>query len=318
MRALRAYVWSVWALADRAKRIWRRARRAAQWCATLIGNGYAAGFMNGRIYTGAGKRLCLPGLNCYSCPGALGSCPIGSLQAVLGSRSFSFSWYVAGALIFFGALLGRAVCGWLCPFGLLQELIHRIPLPRRLRQLRRRSLPGHRGLKWLKYAVLVGFVIIAPLFAVDIVGQGSPWFCKYICPAGTLEGGWTLALLDAQVRGALGALYAWKSALLIALILLSLFIYRPFCKYLCPLGAIYSPFNRVALVRLRVDAGRCTGCGACSRACPMSVDVRRNCNSAECIRCGECMRACSAGAIDTVNHLPRRRKESAAASKPER
>ncbi|HIU46609.1 MAG TPA: 4Fe-4S binding protein [Candidatus Fimadaptatus faecigallinarum] len=296
----------------------RNARRLTQWCALLIGNGYAAGFSSGRIYTGAGKRICLPGLNCYSCPGALGACPIGSLQAVLGSHKFSFSYYVAGLLIFFGAVLGRFVCGWLCPFGLVQELIHKIPLPRALRRLRRKSLPGHRVLKWLKYAILAWFVILAPLFIVDIVGQGSPWFCKYICPAGTLEGGWTLVLLDPMLRGAIGFLYAWKSAILVVLILMSLFIYRPFCKYLCPLGAIYSVFNPVALVRYRFDAGKCTSCGQCTRACPMSIDVKRNCNSLECIRCGACLRACKPGALDYANHLPRRKPaEAQTASEPD-
>lgn len=296
----------------------RNARRLTQWCALLIGNGYAAGFSSGRIYTGAGKRICLPGLNCYSCPGALGACPIGSLQAVLGSHKFSFSYYVAGLLIFFGAVLGRFVCGWLCPFGLVQELIHKIPLPRTLRRLRRKSLPGHRVLKWLKYAILAWFVILAPLFIVDIVGQGSPWFCKYICPAGTLEGGWTLVLLDPMLRGAIGFLYAWKSAILVVLILMSLFIYRPFCKYLCPLGAIYSVFNPVALVRYRFDAGKCTSCGQCTRACPMSIDVKRNCNSLECIRCGACLRACKPGALDYANHLPRRKPaEAQTASEPD-
>lgn len=296
---------------DKLKWIKRNARRLVQWCALLIGNGYAAGFSNVRIYTGASKRICLPGLNCYSCPGALGACPIGALQAVLGSHKFSFSYYVAGMLIFFGAVLGRLVCGWLCPFGLVQELIHRIPLPGALKRLRRKSLPGHRVLKWLKYAILAWFVILAPLFMVDIVGQGSPWFCKYICPAGTLEGGWTLVLLDPMLRGTIGFLYAWKSAILAVLILLSLFIYRPFCKYLCPLGAIYSVFNPVALVRYKFDADRCTDCGQCTRACPMSIDVRRNCNSLECIRCGACLHACKPGALDYANHLPRRRAAEA-------
>ena len=194
----------------------RGARKLAQWCALLIGNGYAAGFAGARIYTGAGKRVCLPGLNCYSCPGALGACPIGALQAVLGSHKFSFSYYVAGLLIFFGAVLGRVVCGWLCPFGLVQELIHRIPLPRALRRLRRKSLPGHRALKWLKYAILAWFVILAPLFVVDIVGQGAPWFCKYICPSGTLLGGLPLLAANPSFRSAAGALFGWKFAVLLA------------------------------------------------------------------------------------------------------
>ena len=80
---------------------------------TALTNGYATGFLKGEIYTGKTKALCVPGLNCYSCPGALGSCPIGSLQAVLGSHNYQFSFYIFGFLMVVGALFGRFVCGWL-------------------------------------------------------------------------------------------------------------------------------------------------------------------------------------------------------------
>ena len=119
----------------------------------------------------------MPGLNCYSCPGALGACPIGSFQAVVTSRDRSFSFYVVGFLLIFGGLLGRFVCGWLCPFGLVQDLVHKIPFPKKWKKL-----PGDKYLRWLKYLILVGFVILLPLTVLDVVGQGQPWFCKYICP----------------------------------------------------------------------------------------------------------------------------------------
>ena len=64
----------------------RNVRTVVQLCWMALTNGYAAGFAKGTIYKGELKRVCVPGLNCYSCPGALGSCPIGSLQAVLGDR----------------------------------------------------------------------------------------------------------------------------------------------------------------------------------------------------------------------------------------
>ena len=116
---------------------------------TAVTNGYAQGFLQGKIYRGKLKLLCMPGLNCYSCPGALGSCPIGSLQAVLDSGKFRFSCYVLGFLVLFGAVLGRFVCGWLCPFGLVQDLLHKIPLFQK-----KKNLPGHRVLRWLKFVVL--------------------------------------------------------------------------------------------------------------------------------------------------------------------
>jgi hypothetical protein len=190
----------------------RHLRTWVQLCFTALTNGYAAGFVKGSIYKGPGKFLCLPGLNCYSCPGALGSCPIGSFQAVLGSRNFTFTFYVAGFLIFIGAVLGRLACGWLCPFGLVQDLLYKIPFVRKLKKL-----PGDQWLKYLKYVILVGFVIVLPLTVLDVVGQGQPWFCKYICPSGTLFGGIPLVAANPTLQRALGWLFTWKAAILVVL-----------------------------------------------------------------------------------------------------
>ena len=263
---------------------------------TALTNGDAAGFAKGSIYKGPGEFICLPGLNCYSCPGALGSCPIGSLQAVIGSRSYRFSFYIAGFLLLFGALFGRLVCGWLCPFGLVQDLLYKIPFVKKLRRL-----PGDRWLKYLKYVILAGFVIVLPLTVLDIVGQGQPWFCKYICPSGTLFAGIPLIASNPPLRAALGWLFTWKAAILAALLLLSLLVYRPFCRYLCPLGAIYGLFNPAALYRFRIDKEKCTGCGACQKACKLDIPIHQTPNSPECIRCGDCRRACPHGAICTAN-----------------
>lgn len=259
---------------------------------TALTNGYAAGFVNGNIFKGPTKALCLPGLNCYSCPGALGSCPIGSLQAVLASRDYKFSFYIVGFLLVVGAFLGRFVCGWLCPFGLVQDLLYKIPFVKKLRKL-----PGDKWLKYLKYVVLALFVVILPLTALDIIGQGQPWFCKYICPSGTLFGGIPLIAANPLLRGALGWLFTWKMAILVVLVLLSVLVYRPFCRYLCPLGAIYGFFNGVALYRYAIDEHKCTHCGACRQACKLDIPVDKTPNSPECIRCGDCKKACPHGAI---------------------
>ncbi len=284
----------------------RRRRHVVQTVWAALTNAWVVGFASGQLYTGPLKRLCVPGLNCYSCPGALGSCPIGALQAVLGSRQYQMAFYVVGFLMMVGALCGRFVCGWLCPFGWIQELLHKIPFPKKIRTFR-----GDRLLRGLKYVILAVLVVLLPLFAVDVVGTGQPTFCKYLCPAGTLEGGVPLVLLQEGLRNVVGWLYAWKMAILIGVILLSILLYRPFCKYLCPLGAIYALFNRVSLVRYKIDEAACTECGACAKVCPMQVDVRRNPNGAECIRCGACRTACSAGAIGTL--LPRPGRKSSAA-----
>ena len=271
---------------------WSRHGFQALWA--LLTNSYLIGFVQGKIYKGNLKKLCVPGMNCYSCPGAVGSCPIGSLQAVIGSWNFKFAFYVAGFLVFVGALVGRFVCGWLCPFGLIQDLLHKIPFPKKLRTFR-----GDKLLRKLKYVILVVFVILLPMFLVDVMGQGAPYFCKLICPVGTLEGGIPLALMNKSMHSVLGWLYAWKNVLLVATILLSIIIYRPFCKYICPLGAIYSVFNPISVFKYRVDESKCVSCGACSKSCKMGVDPVQNANHPECIRCGMCKKVCPTGAISS-------------------
>ena len=271
-------------------RDWPRHLIQAAWAA--LTNSHVSGFVTGKIYIGKLKNLCVPGLNCYSCPGATGACPIGSLQAVIGSWNFKFAYYVIGFLIFVGAILGRLVCGFLCPFGLIQDLLHKIPFFKKIRTFR-----GDKLLRKLKYVIFLVFVILLPLFLTDLMGQGAPHFCKLICPAGTLEGGLPLVLLNKAMRGAIGWLYIWKNTILIATIVLSILIYRPFCKYICPLGAFYSIFNKVSLFRYRIDGDKCVHCGKCAKVCQMNVDPVKTPNSPECIRCGRCRQACPKDAI---------------------
>ena len=261
---------------------------------TALSNGYISGFLHGKIYQGPLKQLCLPGLNCYSCPGALGSCPIGALQTVIASRDHSMSFYVLGFLMAVGALGGRVVCGFLCPFGLVQDLLYRIPLPRRWKL---RRLPGERVIGKLRYVILLVFVILLPMLAVNIIGQGDPWFCKYICPSGTLMGGIPLVLLGQGFRDAAGLLFDWKVGLLAFTVLFSITYYRPFCRLICPLGAIYGLMNPVSLYRYQLVKERCVQCGACRKACKLGLDPVKDANDPRCIRCGECVRACPHHAI---------------------
>lgn len=262
---------------------------------TALSNGYVMGFLKGKIYQGPGKKLCLPGLNCYSCPGALGSCPIGSLQAVLGSPKFQMSFYVVGFFLFTGAILGRVVCGFLCPFGLIQDLLYKIPF-----FAKRKNMPGHKGLVWIKYVVLALMVVILPMFAVNAYGISDPWFCKYLCPSGTLFGGIPLIATNDGLQQALGGLFIWKMSVLLVILVWSLWVYRPFCKYLCPLGAIYGWFNPIALSRFQMDKEACIDCKKCKAACPMDIPVYAKPNSAECIKCGKCLQACPTDCIQVA------------------
>lgn len=278
------------------KKIRKNIRLIAQLAFFVITNGYVKGYTEGRIYTGKLKMLCFPGLNCYSCPGALGSCPLGALQSALGTSEYKFAFYVLGVLMLFGTLGGRFVCGFLCPFGLVQDLLYKIPFIKKLK-----NMPGNRFLKWFKYVLLAVFVVILPLCILDVSGQGSPWFCKYICPSGTLLAGIPLVLLNSTLRDAVGFLFAWKAVILAVVVILSVIFYRPFCKYLCPLGAFYSFFNNVSLYRYSVDKEKCTSCGACQKKCGMDIPVWKKPNSIDCIRCGDCIKVCPEEAIDIRN-----------------
>ena len=263
-----------------------------QLMATVLLNGYAIGFQKGSIFTGNSKAVCVPVLNCYSCPGALGACPIGSLQSVLSGYKRRIPFYVLGTIMLFGILLGRVVCGLLCPFGWVQDLLHKIPVPKF-----RVPKKIDKYLRYLKYVVLIFLVLLLPALIRDEFGFGNTWFCKYLCPAGTLGGGIPLLLKNEGLRQSIGVLFHWKLFVLVMILLLSMFIYRPFCKYLCPLGAFYALFNRFSLYRLTVDKEQCVDCKACEKACKMGVEVTKNINSPECIRCGACMDACPKGCI---------------------
>ncbi|MBU3126884.1 4Fe-4S binding protein [Clostridium tagluense] len=269
-------------------------RRIVQVVSSIAINGNLKGFKNGTIYKGNFKKICVPGLNCYSCPGAMGSCPIGSMQAVIGSIRYNVSYYVLGFASLFGILFGRLICGWVCPFGLIQELLHKIPFPKI-----KVSSKVNNVLKYLKYVILAVFVIILPLGAalLNDLGNSDPYFCKLICPAGTLEGGIPLVLSNKELRGAIGFLFAWKVSLLIIIIFLSMSVYRVFCRYICPLGAFYSLFNPISFYSFKVNKSKCVSCNKCTNACKLDIKVYENPNSRECIRCGECIKTCPKNAI---------------------
>lgn len=259
----------------------KKIRLLIQALSFAFSNGYVKGFTAGKIYKGELKNFCHPGLNCYSCPGALFSCPIGALQTVSPT-----SLYVFGFLFLVGTIFGRAVCGWLCPFGLVQRLLYMIPVKNK-----RKNLKGHEKLKYLKYFVLV----------ISVLWLRS--FCTYLCPSGMLFGAIPLTIISKPIRELIGSTFFIKLSILALFIVLSIYYARPFCKYICPLGAIYSLFNPISIIKLRVDEAKCTKCSSCQRACPMDIAVYKNPRSLECIRCGDCISSCPHKAIDIISSL---------------
>ncbi|MBQ6431503.1 MAG: 4Fe-4S binding protein [Oscillospiraceae bacterium] len=264
-------------------------RRLIQLYAALLYNAHLRGFAEGKIYTGSLKNLCVPGLNCYSCPGAVAACPLGALQNAISASADRPAFYVVGLLLLFGLLLGRVICGFLCPFGLIQELLHKIPTKKV------KKSPLTRKLSRLKYVILLVFAVAIPAWFA-LKNLPLPGFCKYICPAGTLEGAVLLLLHPANgaLRAMTGGLFWWKLTLLATILTACVFVYRAFCRFLCPLGALYGLLSRLALLGVKVDAGRCTDCGACVRVCPM--DIRRV-GDRECVQCGTCISVCPTRAI---------------------
>lgn len=259
-------------------------RRWVQLYSALLFNANIKGFFNGKIYQGPTKNVCVPSLNCYSCPGAVGACPLGSLQNALNESKTRLPAYIFGTIILFGLLLGRMVCGFLCPVGLGQELLYKIKTPK----VKKSKLT--RIFSYFKYVVLIVFVGVLPiLFSI-------PGFCEFICPAGTLEGG--VGLLSNPTNegslGMLGPLFSWKFTLLILIVVASIFIYRMFCRFLCPLGALYGFFCRIAMLGIKLDKDKCTDCGLCISVCKM--DIKRV-GDHECIHCGSCISVCPAKAI---------------------
>jgi len=284
-----------------------RARRWTQIAGTLAANPWFAYFGTRAIYQGRAKGVCFPGFNCYACPLALMSCPIGSLQhsfaimspqreaaAGVSSRaaravahhaqSFSISafLYVVGFVGLIGALTGRLICGWVCPFGLLQDLMYKIPSPK---------LRIPRWARFGKYAALLILAMLIPYIT------GVHWFSR-LCPAGALEGSVPLKLLPPKTPLPPVGWFFWlKIGILVAFLLWMVASKRPFCRTACPLGAMYALLNPVSLYQMHVDGEKCTECGACRDVCPVDINIFDNANSPECIRCLDCKKECPEGAV---------------------
>lgn len=226
------------------------------------------------------KALPCPALNCHGCPFAVFACPIGALQHFAVIRRGPL--YTLGLLGIIGSLVGRMSCGWLCPFGFLQDVLYKLKTPK----LR---LPNRFG--YLRYVVLVLLVGVVPYLTLE------PWFCK-LCPVGTIEAGMPWLLLQPGLRTMIGWLFWLKVGILLCFLAWMIFTRRPFCRFICPLGAIYSPFNRVSAFQFTVDESVCDGCDRCQQVCPVDLHVFGDvAQGGECVRCLECVRVCTAGAI---------------------
>ncbi len=231
------------------------------------------------IFKSFTKGVVVPGFNCYSCPLATGACPIGTIQHFITVRETPL--YAVGVLGAIGAAVGRMPCGFICPFGFLQDLLYKIRTPK---------IEVSNRFGWFKYVVLVVLVLIVPYITLE------PWFCK-LCPIGALEAGIPWVLIDSGIRSAVRYFFFIKLAILFAFLFAMVTIKRPFCRFFCPLGAIYSLFNRVSFLKMEVDESLCSYCDLCKDVCPMDLAIYESPNTEQCIRCFECVKACPTGAI---------------------
>jgi len=239
----------------------------------------------------------IPGcvFHCYSCPLSSFACPIGvmanyaALLPVVGEAPY----LLIGVLLLVGAAGGSIVCGWACPFGFLQDLLGKITT-------RKIALPSWTG--YIRYLVLVGLVILLPM----ILGyKGIPFekqvisICR-LCPAGALEAGVPYSV-QSVIAGNGWMMSGLKTGILLTFLAAALFIHRPWCRMLCPLGGLLALFNRFSLFHLRFNPQQCVECNLCRSRCSMGVKVDQAVNVSGCIRCLECT---TCGAIEPCFALP--------------
>jgi len=193
----------------------------------------------------------------------------------------AFPYYLVAFIALVGLSVGRMACGWICPFGFLQDLMHRIRSPKF-------KIPF--VLRYMKYLILVFLVIILPYTT------GEMWFSK-LCPAGTLTAGIPWTLWDPVnpstgvpiLPNGPGVIFYLSLIILTGFMVWFVLSKRPFCRVICPMGALFSLFNRFSAIRLEASP-ECDGCNTCKEVCPMDLNIYLDLNSTECIRCLECTR----------------------------
>lgn len=247
---------------------------------TVISHAYLKVFSTKMIYSGPLKATCMPFITCYSCPVAVYSCPIGTIQHYMIIRQLPF--IVLGHLILVLTAVGRMVCGWVCPVGLVQDLAYKAKTPK---------ITISKKWNYFKYIALIGLVLLIPYIS------GQALFC-HLCPVGTFESAipwvvWNPINPEFQQptvdTSAIDYLFVIKIVILLIIIGLIIVSSRPFCRIICPLALIFAPFNRLSLVKMDVlNRSSCGSCNECLRVCPMEIRISDDPNSGECIRCLEC------------------------------
>jgi ferredoxin-type protein NapH len=264
-----------------------------------IVQGASLALLNSNVFGSAAlARCCLPLMNCEACAVAWLGCPIGMIGRSVAFREMP--WAALLLVLGIGAVAGRLLCGWVCPMGFLQDLLHKLPS-------RKWRLPRWTGA--IKYAVLA-----ATVFGVAwLAGCETPGFYCSFCPTSGLQV--VLPIMIADRDWLFAGMRAVKMSFLVAVLVGGVLINRGFCKVVCPVGALVAIGNRLTPLRLRLDAGACIGCRRCDRNCPMDVPVTRHRRDPrpvnrdpECIACLRCKEVCPPEAMEYGVSLPSRRR----------
>lgn len=260
-------------------------RRLIQIFSFILFNPYI--FLNPKagkvLYQGKIKSLCVPILNCYSCPLAVGSCPIGALQQTLKLNQIPV--LILGFFGTIGLFIGRYPCGNFCPFGFLQELLYKIKFFKfRIKRI----------FRYTKYIILI-LSFLVPIFYKEV------FFCKFICPAGTIEASLPQIIFNPALLANISWVFYLKISIAILFLFLSITTKRFFCSVLCPIGAIYGLFNKISLLQIKYDQKKCTKCGICQHVCPMDINIYENTTDIDCIRCFNCVNSCPSSALKVSN-----------------
>lgn len=251
-----------------------RLRRISQSCGLIFG-------LFGAFGIGM-KHIIFPGLHCHACPFSVTICPIGLLQhkTIFGV----IPYFLLGMIGAYGLFAGRAFCGWFCPFGTVNDL------------LARRKVRINRALACSKYIILL-------LVAAGAWYYADTLFCR-VCPAAFLS-----ASLPYFFMGMVpvGRLFLFRMVVLGGVIIGMVFVARLWCRYLCPMGAVFSVFNRISLFHFSLNKQRCTACEVCKDSCVMGLSPQKEIDCADCIKCGVCVDHCPRNAIK-LKFSPRQAK----------
>ena len=208
-------------------------------------------------------------------------CPFGGVEALYtyateGNMVCSLgvsNFYILGGVVLMTLLLRRAFCGYVCPVGTVSEWFARAAA--RL-GLRRRNVPetADRMLSLLKYPLLVVILFFTYRTAELVLRGYDPCY----------------ALISRHGKD----ITLWAYIISAAILIVSLVVMMPFCRWLCPLAAVLNPFSRFGLARVHRDQDACVGCSECASSCPMGIPVDRvqAVTHARCLACLECVDAC--------------------------